>query len=143
MINIFPAIERRFNADQEVVRRCRKIYEGFAGDRPDAVMPYVEIHVTDGDPDFDTFSTDVERAAVQVTLFSQGESTRNIHRMTEAFTRLFDDAKLVGADYVSAAFKRTNNSGPLMIPEEGVWRVLLAYEWIGEYVAQTPAVRFA
>lgn len=141
MVNIFPAIEARFKGDPELVRRCRLVYEGFAGGERGALTPYVEIHFGPSSAEFDTFTTDVEAVDVDVVLYSQGESSRNIYRMIDVFQVRFDDCKLVGADYTSAAFARQpGGSGPTLI--DAVYQAELSYQWIGELATLTPAVRF-
>ena len=137
MIDIFPAIERRFKSNPELVRRCRKVYEGVATGKGRGLLPYVEVHIGVGDADLDTFSTDVERIEVEVLLFSQGDGSRNIHRMLEIWMRTFDDVALIGADYTSAAFRRTpGSSGPTLV--DSVYEATLAYEWIGQLRVPTP-----
>lgn len=142
MLNIFPAVERRFNADNGCVEFCRQLYEALPdGDSaPSPPKPYATWTETNRTP-VDTFDHDIDIIDVDVVLFSgSGVTTESLHTMIDNFTRAFDKAKFDGGDFARIVSNRV--PGPFTQEYlDGAYTATLTYQVIAQLASLHPAVR--
>lgn len=135
MHGIFRAVKDRFNADKQLVKKCRRIYEGYSGERKKTTLPYAEVTMT-GTLDLDTFTGDVTECYLTFWIHDKGQTGDKAAEARDELMRVFDDAKLETSEFVTASFRKTNAAGP--VERGGTYSASVTYATIIELKQQTP-----
>ncbi len=137
MNDVFPAIERRFNADETgCVRHCRKLFQF---DEDDGGPRAYATWETTGGENLDTFGVDITQHDGEFTLYSAEITAEQIRKMADAITRTFDDQWLDEGSMASISTHR--NGPPVFVREDSVYMATIEYTVFAELSALTPAVR--
>ena len=138
MFYVFPALERRFNANKRLVALARKLYNGIGLDE---VKSRVRVGVVGRviHHDFDTFDTDVPMYELTFVVKSKGQQpSKNADALRE-LRRTFDDGTLESADFTVSSFRETSANGPELI--ENVYESTLTYDLLVTMRSLVPANR--
>lgn len=138
MHGIFDAIRSRFDSDKQLVRRCRKVYEGYSGERKKTTLPYAEVTLT-GTLDLDTFTGDVTECYFTFWIHDKGQTGDRAAAARDELMRVFDDARLETSEFQTAAFRKTNMAGP--VERGGAYSASVTYAAIVELKQMTPGER--
>lgn len=134
---LFPALEARFNADHALVIAARKLYEGFEGERPKRVKPYVEVSRIGGS-DTDTFGHDIDVYILRFSFFTGTQTTDLIHDIFEHMRRVFKYPNL-GGNFSLVGSKKVGQSGPFL--RDGAYQGQVSYEYKTQRDLNVPLVR--
>lgn len=133
MNDIFPAIERRFNADADCVTRCRKLYP--VGDDVRGPKAYARWTESPGD-NLDAFGTDITEHSGEFVLYSSSTTPDKARLMADAITRAFDDAVISQGGFARIDMHRTSQPVPEYV--DGVYEVTIPYTVYAVLDAKTP-----
>lgn len=138
MFYVFPALERRFNANKRLVRLARKLYHGLDGADVKS-RPSVDVVGTGPSHDFDTFDTDVPVYTLTFTIRHKGQQPNKVAEIMRELRQTFDDGTLASPDFTVSSFQETDGDGPRLV--EGVFTGILVYDLMVTMQSLVPANR--
>ncbi len=133
----FDAFDARFNTDQTLVRKCRKLYEGVDGQRF-KVLPHVVLIVRSREV-ADSFTSDIEDVSLELQAYSKDFRTNGIDGMLTELVRVFDDAGLETSQIAIHALLRQRISGPVL--DDGRYKARIEYRAVAMFKNNSPVVR--
>lgn len=137
---LFDAIVQRFETDERLVRYGRRIYENL-GEEPKKTLPFIDLELTGGSADLDSFDADFDEFEATFTIFGKDSLSSKVHIVLEAMKRVFDDCDLVSADFSTVQFHRFGGTEPAVV--DGRYQASLTYTVIIQMTNLSPVTREA
>lgn len=134
MADVFPAIQRRFEADGACVQHCRAIFDSVAPENMQA--PFVALEQSGGS-DVSGFTTDADQIDAVFVIHSGSIEPAKQRRMVEAIQRAFDDVRLESGD----ARISCHRNGPADLDRENkTYGARISYTVFSTLKTRTPVV---
>ncbi len=141
MNSFVAALQSRFDSDRSLRKLARRMHFGL-GTAALKSPPYVDLIITGGDDDDDTFDSDVERISLTFNVITKDHLGQTAMKIVAAMRRVFDDAKFKTGDYASVEMHWVDVTGPLLEPDRDM-DAQLRYEAILMRVVNAPVARGA
>lgn len=139
MDRVFPALERKFKSNRQLVRWARKLYHGHGGEPLADVRAYVEVTCTGGDEEFSTFSTTEPRYDLVFTIFTKDSTGRRCGEIMGEVRETFKDCHLDSGLFDTVRMLQGTWDGPLLDQESGTYRATMAFSLHISLKVQVPA----
>jgi len=127
MDRVFPALERRFKANRQLVRWARRLYHGHQGELVKTVRAHVEVTCTDIDHDFDTFDSSQPVYTLVFTVHTRDREATRAGEIMGAVRETFKDADLKASDFDTVRMLLTGGSGPVLDVDTGTYHASLTF----------------
>lgn len=126
MVDVFPALEQRFNANKQLVRLARRLYQGHSNAIVKVVRTHVEVTCTGMNHEYDTFDTDEPVYSLAFAINTKDARPDRAAKVMREMVATFDDADVVGAAFTCVSMRLTNANGPYL--EDGTYRALMDFD---------------
>lgn len=125
VLELFNALEARFNYNPTLRVLGRRLYEGFDEQRVNVVRPYVEVNLTLVER-LDTFSTDVEVWDLPFRYHAKDLRTRAANEWIAAMIETFKDADIVSPFFKTAGCRMLGASVPSL--RDGSYNAVIRFQ---------------
>ena len=137
---LFPALQRRFKADDALRRLGKALFQGFSREPLKSGFPYVEADATNEEP-LRTFGVDGMALTVGFQIHTHAQRTRECEQIMEQMRRVFDAASIKTAQIVVWKCELVTEEGPSV--EAGVRKGLMEFDVAYDMRHLQPIVRYA
>ena len=136
---LLDAIELRFLADKDLLRRARAMFF-----HEDGIVhhgaPYVDVVITDQKDELDTFDADVETVSLDMNIITTDMIGKVALGIKADIMRVYDDARFSTLDHSMVSMHRISAPGPSRSPG-AAYDARVQYTAHVTMAALSPAVR--